>query len=269
MNIFLQSLRDIWRHRQLVKKLLKRDFVERYRGSYFGMLWSFFVPFLSLMVFTFFFGVVFKSRWGRGGQESITEFAIILFVGLTIYNFVAECITRSPGLILSRQSYVKNVVFPLEILPVVLVASAAINLVIGIAVVILLEVSIFHVLHWTGIFFPFVVLPLLLLGLGVSWFLASLGVYLRDTQHIVLPLAQLLMFLSPVFYPLGALPDFLQPWMVLNPLAVVMEQAREVLIFGRIPAFGPYCAVLVFSLIVSLLGGYWFVRTRKGFADVI
>jgi lipopolysaccharide transport system permease protein len=262
-------MKDLWLHRQLFNKLLQRDFAERYQGSYLGLFWSFFLPLLSLLVFTFFFGVIFQSRWDRGGQEGMAQFAIILFVGLTLYNFIAECINRSPGLILSRQNYVKNVVFPLEILPIVLVASAAINLGIGIVVIALMQILFYQIIHWTVIFLPLIVLPLLLIGLGLSWFLSSLGVYIRDIQHIVVPLSQLLMFLSPVFYPLSALPDYLQPWMALNPLAAIMEQAREVLIFGQIPIWHSYFSVLVFSIVIALLGNYWFLRTRKGFADVI
>jgi lipopolysaccharide transport system permease protein len=269
LKIILQALREIWLQRQLVKRLLKRDFIERYRGSYFGLLWSFFVPLLSLLVFTLFFGVIFQSRWGREGEESIAQFAVILFVGMTIYNFIAECINRSPSLILSRQNYVKNVVFPLEILPTVLAASAAVNLGIGIMVILLLQIVITHTIQWTSILFPIVVIPLFLMGLGVSWFLSSLGVYVRDTQHVVVPLAQLLMFLSPVFYPLSVLPDALRPWFALNPLAVVMEQARAVLLFGHLPVWALYFKTLGFATVVACLGAYWFMRTRKGFADVI
>jgi len=262
-------MNKIWRHRQLFKKLLNRDFNERYQGSYFGLLWSFFLPLLSLLVFTLFFGVIFQSRWGKGGNESIAQFAVILFVGMTIYGFVAECMSRSPSLILNRQSYVKNVVFPLELLPVVLVTSAAINLCIGFVVIFLMQIFFYEGIQWTSIFLPVIFCPLILLGLGISWFLSSLGVYVRDTQQIVIPLVQLLMFISPVFYPLSTLPDFLRPWLALNPLALIIEQAREVAIFGQIPAWDSYFAILAFSIVIALLGGYWFRRTRKGFADVI
>lgn len=268
-SLLCQGLRQCWLQRQLFLKLLRRDFAERYRGSYLGVIWSLLLPLLSLLVFTFFFGVIFQVRWAGRSDGSLADLALILFVGLSLYNFFAECLSRAPSLILAHTSYVKNVIFPLEMLPAVMVASALLTLVGTLLIVLLLQWLLGSGLSWTALLLPIVIAPLALFLLGLSWFLAALGVYIRDVQQLIAPLVQLLMFLSPVFYPVTALPESIRPWLQLNPLALVIEQTRGIVLFGQPPAWTPYFLCLGASLVVALLGAYWFARTRKGFADVL
>ncbi len=267
--LLYQVLRQSWLQRPLFLKLLLRDFAERYRGSYLGVLWSFVLPLLSLLVFTVFFGVIFKMRWAGLASDSLSDLGLVLFVGMALYNFFAECLSRAPGLILAHQNYVKNVIFPLEMLPAVMVTSALLTLVATLLVILLLQVVWGAGLAWTVLWLPVMVLPLVLFVLGLSWFLAALGVYIRDIQQLIVPLVQLMMFLSPVFYPIGALPEAMRPWLNLNPLAVVIEQARAIILFGQPPAWIPYMLCLGLGLATALLGAWWFARTRKGFADVL
>lgn len=262
-------LRQSWLQRALFWKLLRRDFAERYRGSYLGALWSLLLPLLSLLVFTFFFGVIFKMRWAGQNSGSLVELALVLFVGMALYGFLAECLNRAPTLILGHPNYVKTVIFPLEMLPAVMVASGLLLLAATLAVILALQLTLGGGLNWTVLWVPLTVLPLVLFGLGLSWFLASLGVYVRDIQPLIGPLVQLLMFLSPVFYPMAALPEGMRPWLQLNPLALVIEQTRGVILFGQPPAWLPYLLCLSLSALVALLGLYWFARTRQGFADVL
>ncbi|HMQ13174.1 MAG TPA: ABC transporter permease [Candidatus Competibacter phosphatis] len=267
--LLYRLLRESWLQRQLFLKLLKRDFAERYRGSYLGLLWSLLLPLLSLLVFTFFFGVIFKLRWGEHGGSSLSELALILFVGMALYNFLAECLSRAPGLILAHQNYVKNVIFPLEMLPAVMATSALLTLAATLSVILLLQETLGSGLSWTVLLLPLLVLPLLLFALGLSWFLAALGVYIRDIQQLIVPLVQLLMFMSPVFYPVSALPEAVRYWFQFNPLALMIEQTRGIILFNQPPAWMPYLFCLGVGLLVALLGAYWFARTRRGFADVL
>lgn len=267
--LLYRLLCEIWPQRQLFLKLLKRDFAERYRGSYLGLFWSLLLPLLSLLVFTYFFGVIFKLRWGEQGNSSLTELALILFVGLALYNFFAECLSRAPGLILVHQNYVKNVIFPLQMLPAVMAISALLTLIATLSVILLLQAVLGSGLGWTVLLLPLMVLPLLLFALGLSWFLAALGVYIRDIQQLVVPLVQLLMFMSPVFYPVSALPETVRHWFQLNPLALIIEQTRGIILFDQLPAWGAYLSCLSMGLLVAFLGAYWFARTRRGFADVL
>lgn len=259
---------SLWRHRQLVLAMTKREILGRYRGSVLGLFWTLLNPLIMLTVYTFVFSVVFNARWG-GASGSRLEFALVLFAGLMIFNLFAECVARAPTLILTHVNYVKKVVFPLEVLPFVNLGVALFHMFVSLAVWVLFY-GIF--LGWppvTVIVFPFVLLPLLFLILGFSWFLASIGVYLRDMAQIVSVAITMLMFLSPIFYPLSALPESYQPLLLLNPLTPVIEMARDTLIWGKIPDLWLMVAYYTGSLLVCWLGFVWFQKTRKGFADVL
>jgi lipopolysaccharide transport system permease protein len=272
MRDFSASPREIaaslWRNRSLVVALTKREVVGRYRGSFMGILWSFFNPVFMLAVYTFVFSVVFKARWS-GGSESRTEFALVLFAGMIVFALFSECVNRAPGLILANVNYVKKVVFPLEILPFVSLGAAAFHLLVSVAVWLIFYLIFFGVPHPTVLVLPLVLLPLVLFTLGVSWALASLGVYLRDVGQIVGVFTTALMFLSPIFYPVTALPAEYQTLLHLNPLTPVIEQTRQVLVWGRLPYFGFWAAALVAGATIAGLGFAWFQKTRKGFADVL
>ncbi|SAI67119.1 O PS export [Bordetella ansorpii] len=259
---------SILAHRALIGSLVRREVVGRYRGSALGLLWSFFNPIFMLLVYTFVFSVVFKARW-PGGTESRTEFALVLFAGLIVFNFFAECINRAPSLVLSNVNYVKKVVFPLEILPCVAVGSALFHLAISLTVWVLFYVIFYGVPHATVLLFPVVVVPLIVMILGLSWFLAALGVYLRDVTQFIGILTTVLMFVSPVFYSPTALPEQYRWFINLSPLTMIVEQGRAVLFWGQGINWLGWSVYAVASVIVAMLGYAWFQKTRKGFADVL
>lgn len=261
--------RSLWQHRDLIAQMARREVVGRYRGSIMGLAWSFFNPVLMLVVYTFVFSVVFKARWGAGVEESQTGFAIVLFVGMIVYGLFSEMANRAPGLILSNVNYVKKVIFPLEILPVVSLGAALFHTLISLVVLLAAILLINGTLAWTVIFFPLVILPLLIATLGVAWFLASLGVFVRDVGQTVGIFTSVLMFASPVFYPVHALPEKFQVWLMLNPLTFVIEQSRAVMIFGKLPDWAGLGIYAVASLLIAWAGYWWFQKTRKGFADVL
>ncbi len=259
---------SVWRHRDLIAQMARREVVGRYRGSVLGIVWSFFHPVLMLTVYTFVFSVVFNARW-QSGSDSKTEFAIVLFAGMIVYNLFAECINRAPGLVLANPNYVKKVVFPLEILPWVVFAAALFHAAVSLAVLLGFYALVNHDLQWTVVFLPVVLLPLVFLTLGLAWLFASLGVYLRDVGQTVGVATTVLMFLSPIFYPVTALPEDYRAIMYLNPLAHLIEQARAVTIWGQMPDWGALGLGLAVSLAVAWLGFAWFQKTRRGFADVL
>lgn len=259
---------NLWRHRELIKQFTKREVIGRYRGSYLGILWSFINPLLMLVVYTFVFSVVFKARWSLE-SSSKTEFALILFCGITAFNMFAEIVTRAPGLILSNANYVKKVVFPLEILPVVVLGSALIHAGISLSILTIGLVVLQGAFYWTITFLPLVLLPLMLLSLGLGWFFASLGVFLRDVGHIIGVAVQVLMFLSPIFYPVSAIPVEVQFFYHINPLTYVVEDMRRIMIWGQLPNWGWLILGTILSGLVAILGHAWFQKTRGGFADVL
>lgn len=258
-----------WKHRHLLAQMVLREVLGRYRGSLFGLLWSFANPVLMLMVYTFVFSVIFKARWAGMETGSRFEFALLLFSGLIVFNLFAECLSQAPSLILNHTSYVKRVVFPLEILPWVTLGSALFHA--GVSLFVLLAAFWLAGLP-VGLsalwLFP-VIFPLLLLTLGLCWWLASIGVFLRDIGQVVSMLLAVLMFLSPIFYPASALPDSAKDWLFLNPLAFVIEQVRQVLIAHQPPAWPSLGLYATIALAVAWSGFFWFQKTRKGFADVV
>ncbi|MNX75588.1 Teichoic acid translocation permease protein TagG [compost metagenome] len=264
-----EMVKSFWRNKRLILQLSKREVLGRYRGSALGLTWSFFNPILMLVIYTFVFSVVFKARWGTGVDESKTDFAIILFVGLFIHGFFAECVNRSPTLITSNVSYVKKVVFPLEVLPWVAFTSALFHAVISLIVLLLAQLLINHSIPVTALLLPVVVLPLLLGIMGLSWLFASLGVYLRDISQITAMFSTVLLFMSAVFFPITVLPEKYQFWIRINPLASIIEQSRNVLVFGQMPDFTAWGIMLIFGTLLAWLGFAWFQKTRKGFADVL
>ena len=259
---------SLWRHRSLVRQMTVREVVGRYRGSVMGLLWSFFNPVLMLAVYTFVFSGVFKMRWpgGGGGQG---EFAIIAFAGMIIHSLFGECVNRAPGLILGNVNYVKKVVFPLEILPWVVMGSALFHAAVSIVVLLAFFVFVHHYIHWTVLLLPVVVLPLVLFTMGVSWWLAATGVYLRDVSQTTGIVVTAMMFLSPIFYPVSALPEQYRIYLLLNPLTFIIQQAQNVVLWGSLPEWGGLAIYLAVSVSVAWAGLFWFQKTRKGFADVL
>jgi homopolymeric O-antigen transport system permease protein len=264
-----QMARSLWRHRQLIWQMSKREVLGRYRGSVMGLAWSFFNPVLMLAVYTFVFSVVFKSRWGVDGDESKTQFALVLFVGLIVHGLFAEVLNRAPSLILSNVNFVKRVVFPLEILPVIAMGAALFHSLISLAVLLAAFALSNGYLHWTAIFTPLVLLPLVILTTGLAWMLASLGVFLRDVGHTIGIITMVMMFLSAVFYPVTAVPERFRPWFMANPLTFTIQQAREVLVWGHLPEWSGLVIYMVAATSVASAGYAWFQMTRNGFADVL
>lgn len=260
-------LRSFWLNRELIIQMTRREVVGRYRGSVMGLAWSFFNPILMLVVYTFVFSEVFQSRWA--GQEGKGNFAILLFVGMIIHGLFAECANRAPSLILSNANYVKKVVFPLEILPVVTLGAALFHTAISVAVLLLAQLLISGTLVPTAGFFLLLLLPLCLATLGLCWALAAFGVYLRDVGQIITVLTTVLLFLSPVLYPVSALPPAYRPWLALNPLTYIIEEGRNVLIFGLWPDWFAYARAMAFGLVCAIAGFWLFQRMRKGFSDVL
>jgi lipopolysaccharide transport system permease protein len=266
----LPALADsLWRNRQLIEQMSKREVVGRYKGSVMGLLWSFLNPVLMLGVYTFVFSVIFKARWGIGEEETKTQFAVVLFVGMIVHGLFAEVLNRAPGVILSNVNYVKKVVFPLEILPVISMGAALFHSLVSLAVLLIAFVIFNGYLHWTAIFAPLVLLPLVILTLGLAWILASLGVFVRDVGQTIGIVTTVMMFLSPVFFPITALPVKIRPLIMANPLTFIIEQAREVLIWGRLPDWAGLGIYTLIATAVAWAGYAWFQKTRKGFADVL
>lgn len=261
---FLQAMQ----HGSLVRELTKREILGRYRGANFGLLWALISPFLMLAVYSLAFGGILGSHWPSvdGKQGSFT---LILFIGLIIHAFLSECITQAPRLVSGNTSYVKRVVFPLEILPWPMVLSGLFHLSMNLVAYSILAIVSGQGIGWTIVLFPLVILPLILLVLGLAWMLAALGVYFRDINQIAGVLTTALLFTSTAIVPISVIPEGLRWIYKVNPLSFIIDQARNVVIWGRLPDWVGLGLYALLALMVCYAGYGVFRATRRGFADVL
>jgi len=267
-RVTLRRTVQLW---PLTFSLTRREISARYRGSLLGLAWSLLIPLMMLGIYTFVFGLVFKSRWSGNGQQpsSISDYAIILFSGLIVFQLFSDVLNRAPGLVLANGNYVKKVVFPLQVLVPVALGSALFNLLVSIAVLFAFMLVVHYPLQLTILWLPVILFPYCLLILGAAWLLAALGVYMRDIGQVLGTLITALMFLSPVFFPVSNLPSWAQKTVMLNPVAVPVSLARDALVFGMRPHMLPLVLYAFVSVVICVVGYIFFQKTRKGFADVL
>lgn len=257
---------------ELVLSLIRREVAGRYRGSVFGLFWSLLTPLFMLSVYTLVFGSIFKSRWAGPEGDAVTgtgAFAVVLFSGLIVFQLFAEVLGRAPTLVTGNVSYVKKIVFPLEVLPVVAIGSALFHAGVSFAVLLVFELIFMGRIPPTALLAPVLVAPFVLLVLGLSWLIAAVGVYFRDIGQLLGPIITAMMFLSPILFPANSLPAWLMGWHLLNPLTLPVEQVRDAVIFGRLPNLLPLLVYWAFAALVAALGYGFFQATRRGFADVL
>jgi lipopolysaccharide transport system permease protein len=262
--------RHFRRYRELTLQLIRRDLAQRYRGSFLGMLWSFVTPLATLIIYTFVFSTVLKARWRASADASPIEFALALFSGLIPFGVFSEVANRSPGLVLGSPNYVKKVVFPLDVLPVVTLGAALVHSLIGVGILLALvtwatgSVSLVHLAA-----LPLAYLPLIFLSLAVGWLLASLGVYVRDIGNGIGIAVQLLMFLCPIVYPIEAVPPAVQHLFWFNPLTPIVESFRSLLLWHEWPNWRPWLGWTLGTGVLAWISHAWFMQLRRGFADVV
>ena len=264
------SLLGIWGYRDLLHQLVRRNIEVRYRGTMIGVIWMVVTPLVMLAVYTFVFGVVFKMRWTGGGLgDSKAAFSLLLFCGMTVFNIFSESVNNSVAIVTGNPNYVKKVVFPLELLPVSAVVSACFFGLIWIGILFLGIVLFMHKLCLTAVCLPLILIPLVLFSLGIAWFVASLGVFIRDLAHVMGIVLLVLYFMTPIFYSMEMVPEKFRSILFLNPLALIIQSVRQVLMYGQWPDWVALGGVTLLSMVVFQFGFFWFMKTKRGFADVL
>lgn len=262
-------LSSLLNNKYLFLQMLKRDIEGRYRGSQLGFVWAFIYPILMLLVYTFVFGMVMKVKWGVAGQDNI-QFGIILFSGLLLHGLLAEIVIGAVGLITGNRQYVKKVVFPLPLLTMVSVASALFHMLLGLIILIAMFLYTGGTIHATALLAPIVLLPFLLFLIGASYFISVLGVYVRDLSQFMGVIVTVLLFLGPIVYPFERVPEEIKYYVLwFNPLTIVVEQFRAVLLFGNMPDWVLLGKYSCFAVAMFITGVWFFHKTQDGFADVI
>ena len=265
----LTAVPRFWRLRQLAWRFVVREVHGRYRGSYMGIFWAMITPLLSLAVYTFIFVGIAGMTWP--GTTGFVQPALRLFSGLIAFGVFAECVSRAPSLITSNPNYVKKVVFPLELLPVSMLGAAIVHSLFSMGIALLVQLVTTGSLPWTLVFLPLIYLPLVALSLGLAWILATLGVFIRDIGNLTGVVVQILMFLTPIFYPLDRIPGrpLVRGLLKYNPLAVITDSFRCVINEARMPDWPAWGVVTIASLLLAMVGYMFFRRMERSLADVI
>ena len=263
------TLWEIWKGRDLLRQLVRRNIEGRYKGTMMGLIWMVVTPLVMLGVYTFVFGVIFKARWGAGLGDSKVAFALIMFCGMAVFNIFSESVNGSVGIVTGNPNYVKKVVFPLELLPVSSVLSACFFGLVWIGILLVGIVLFLHKICLVAVCLPLIFIPLILFSCGIAWFVASLGVFLRDLSHAIGIVLQVLYFMTPIFYSVEMVPEKFRPILLLNPLTPIVQSARQVLMYSQWPNWQALGIVMLLSMAVFQMGYFWFMKTKRGFADVL
>lgn len=255
----------------LLLQMTRREVAQRYRGSWLGVSWAVITPLLMLMVYTFVFQSVFQARWPGvvDDANSGLHFALNLFAGLILFGFFSDVITRAPGAIVNQPNLVKKVVFPLHLLPWIVVLSAGFQALISLVVLLLGAVLLTGGIPEHLIYLPVLFLLFVPFVLGLSLAAAALGVFFTDAQHVAALLTAPLMFLSPVFYPVSMLPLWAQEWIYFNPLTLMIELSRAVFLDSPWPEPSLLIIFGMVSFLTAVLGVIVFAKLQRGFADVL
>lgn len=261
------GIRNLIEYRRLLGTLITRDLRVKYRDTFIGFWWVLIQPLLMLSTYALVFGYIFSSRWQNKGTTG--DFVLLLFCGLIIYVMFSDTVNRATTVIRSQPNFIKKVVFPVEILPMVILGSAIFNAVVNFTILFILILIINFSIQPTAAFLPLILFPLLILLAGLAWGIASLSVFFPDLGQIITFLSSLLLFLSPVFFPVSAAPKFIQPLLMLNPISFPIEETRNILLFGKYPDWMGLAIYSSFACVLAFLGLWVYQRSRTAFADII
>lgn len=261
-------LRSTWAHRELILQLARKDVIGKYKGSLFGLAWSYISPLFMLGIYTLFFTQIFHARWGTLGAGK-GAFATALFAGLIVHTMFGECLTRGSQLVTDNANYVTKVIFPLEILPWVSSLTSLYHAMASLVILAAFSLIFSGHIVWTFLLFPVVFLPLLLISTAIGWLLGSLGVYVRDIGQMSNLIVTALLYTAPVFFPFANMSPKVQAAMKFNPLTFLIVQAREVLLWGHAPDWLGLTMYTAGALVACWLAYAFFQRTRAGFIDVL
>jgi lipopolysaccharide transport system permease protein len=265
---FVPFVADLWRYRSLLWQFTLRNVEMRHKGSHLGLIWSVLNPLLMLGLYATVFGYVMGGKFGILPNETRLDYGIGMFLGLAIFQFVAEVMGVAPILIVANPNFVKKVVFPLEILPAANVGSAFVHMVISLGLVFIGLFLFGHASPLGLIWLPIILLPVILGMLGASWFLAALGVFYRDIGQVMQFTIQIIMFSSGVF---NSAHSYKAAWVILrfNPLLLAIEQSRNAALWGLPVNLRHIGYIYVVGLAACFIGHLAFMRMKPAFPDVL
>jgi lipopolysaccharide transport system permease protein len=257
-----------WHHRDLIAAILRRELHERFKGSVAGWVWAIFAPLLSLATYTLVFsGTVKLANETQMGSQA--DYALFIFGGIIAFNLFTEMAYRAPSLLHEYSHFIKQTMFPAEMLPIISTMRATFYASIGLVVMLLAQLALGGTLYWTTLLLPLWLVPFLAFLIGFTWLLSAMGAFTRDTAYFMMTIAPLLMFITPVFFSLDTMSGNIRLMMYLNPLTGFIEIIRDIVVFGGLPRL-PVCLwIVAYSGSMFWLGYWFFGRQRDRIADVI
>jgi lipopolysaccharide transport system permease protein len=264
---FTYPVLTIWRNRGLIRVMVRRDILGRYRGSFGGAFWTLINPLLLMLTYFFVFGVVLRSRFGQ--DQSRSGFALYFLAGMLPWLAFSEAAGRSPGVMLEHRNFVKKLVFAVETLPVNLVAAGLVSELFAVVLFSGFLLAIRGGVPPSVVWLPALLIPQVLFTAGVSWFLAALGVFVRDLGQVMGFVLTIWFFVTPICYPETSLPPAATVLLSKNPIYVLVRGYRAIFLEHQAPAFGALWKLWLVSIVVFVLGHAWFYKLRKSFADMI
>lgn len=261
---------SLYKGKDLLVELTKRDFQQRYKGSILGVIWALLSPLLMLAVYTFIFVAVFKLKWGAmetNGSKML--YTMMIFAGLIPFQIFSESVNRSVSILNQSANYIKKVVIPVEILPSSIVLSTVLNSFFSVCLLTLGKVFFLDTPNWTLVFIPLLMIPITFLSLGISLLVAAFGIYLKDLVYVIGLLVNVLFYMSPIFYSTDALPENFKVFVMFNPIAPIIEQYRDVFVSGQMFSLHEYFISAFWAFVFFIIGLIIFRYLRRGFSDVI
>ncbi|MGA3025960.1 MAG: ABC transporter permease [Bryobacteraceae bacterium] len=266
-KLFTAPVASLWRNRMLLRSMVKRDILTRYRGSVGDVFWTVLNPLLLMLTYYFVFGVVLRTRFGA--DRSGSAYVLYFLAGMLPWLAFSEAAGRAPYIILEHRNWVKKLVFPLEILPAIPVVSGIVTEVFAVIIFVTALFALHGHVPLTAFWLPALVIPQILFTVGLAWFLAALAVYMRDLGQINGFLLTLWFFLTPICYPVTAMPKGALTVLGKNPMFVLVQAYRSVLLDGHAPEALPLVKLWMLALVFFFAGHAWFYKLRKTFADII
>jgi lipopolysaccharide transport system permease protein len=260
---FVYPVLTIWRNRSLIRVMVRRDILGRYKGSFGGSFWTVLDPLLNMITYFVVFGIILYNH-----KYSRTYFALYFLAGMLPWLPFTEAVGRSPGVILEHRNFVKKLVFAVETIPVNLVISGLVTELFAVGLYCAFLLAVRHSIPLTILWLPVLIVPQVLFTAGISWFLAALGAFVRDLGRFIGYILTAWFFLTPICYPEEQLPTSI-PFLTKNPLFVLVHNYRAILLENHAPAFGALCKLTLLAILVFVLGHAWFYKLRKSFADMI
>jgi lipopolysaccharide transport system permease protein len=267
---FTYPPRSLWRNRKLIRSMVRRDLLARYRGSFGGALWTFLTPLLLMATYAFVFGVVLQQRFGA--DTSRMGYVLYFLAGMLPWLAFSEAVGRAPYVIVEHRNFVKKLVFPLETLPANLVISGAVTEAFGLLIFIAGLLAARHTIPAAVVWLPVLIIPQLLLTAGLCWFLAALGLFVRDLGAVIGFILTLWFFLTPICYPeasWSSVPPDAVRILSANPMYILVRGYRAIFLENQAPHMRGVAALWIASAAMAVFGHAWFHRLRKSFADVI